>query len=144
MVDISTTLAAVSQGISLVRELNSIDRELDNAAVKLKVAELSSLLADTKIDLADIKLEFEETQRQIQALRDQFKRKDETVEHSGFKYDRGTNGNPIGRPYCPVCIETSSTLIALDRDRAAKGMPMTCNKCKAKYSSAAVFPYEET
>ena len=63
----------------------------------------------------------------------------ETVEHHGYRYRKGTDGKPKGRPYCPVC-ENDGLFILLTQTWE-KGRPWQCPKCEAKFNSAPSFHY---
>jgi hypothetical protein len=82
--DIVGGLSALSQAVTLLRDLRDIDREVDEAAFKLKVAEIQNGLADAKIALADAKVALSsESDKNLQLLRE---------------LDELRNGD-----YCPKC-----------------------------------------
>ena len=94
----------------------------------------SGALADIKIALTDAREELAAKDAEIAALKKQFQRSAETVEVKGFKYDKGQDGKPKGKPYCPVC-EQRGQLHHLTRI-AGKDF---CPNCKAVYAMVASY-----
>lgn len=70
MMDIISGLAAATQAVGLIKELNDIDRGVDESSFKLKIAEVIEVLADTKIALADAKESIADKDREIRKLQD--------------------------------------------------------------------------
>jgi len=79
-------------------------------------------LTDAKEDLANKDAE-------IAALKKQFQRSSEMIEVKGFKYNRGQDGNPKGKPYCPVCEQKAGMFFHLARILGKD----SCPNCKSSY-----------
>ena len=106
MVDFMSALATASQAIKLAQDLRGIDKAINAAEYKLKIADLTSALSDIKMALAEAKEELAVKDKEIEALKKQFKRSVETIEKHAFKYKKGSDGQPKGKPFCPVCEQT--------------------------------------
>jgi DNA repair exonuclease SbcCD ATPase subunit len=111
MVDFVTALATASQALKLLNDLCGIDKAYDQAELKLKIADLTTALADLKIVLSDARDELNKKQSEIEDLKNLMKRKADLVEVAGYKYDKNTDGQPTGAPYCPVCEQKLGLLI---------------------------------
>lgn len=135
MVDIITTLATASQAIKLAQDLRGIDKAMDAAEYKLKIADLTSALSDIKLALTETKDELASKDAEIAALKKQFKRLAETIEISGFKYDKKEDGKPRGKAYCPVCEQKSGLLMHLTRIQGRD----VCPNCKAVFEMVMIY-----
>jgi hypothetical protein len=139
--DIMTGLSAVTQALNIAKSLREIEKGYDAAEFKLKIAELNSALADAKVALADAKAEMDGKQAEINALLDQFQVRADTVEHEGYKYERGPEGRPVGYPFCPVC-ESNGKMIRTTYG-GKEMFDVCCPKCKATYRNISHFPYPQ-
>jgi hypothetical protein len=135
MVDIMTALATASQALKLAQDLRGIDKAVNEADFKLKIADLTIALSDIKLTLSEAKDELASKQSEIDALKAQFARMQETVEVGGFKYRKGEDGKPRGRAFCPVCEQKQGKLFHI----AQVLHTQVCPSCKAYYSEAKVF-----
>ena len=135
MVDIMTALATASQAMKLAQDLRGIDKAMDAAEYKLKIADLTVVLADIKIALTDAREELESKDAEIENLKKRFQRSAETVELRGFKYNKGADGNPKGKPYCPVCEQKSGHFFHLTRIEGQDH----CPHCKAKFHLVTIY-----
>lgn len=61
MLDIPTTLMALSKGLETLKIMREIDKDFDAAAYKAKIAELMGSVADAKIALIDANEQISET-----------------------------------------------------------------------------------
>jgi hypothetical protein len=138
MVDIITALATASQAIKLAQDLRGIDKAVDAADYKLKIADLTSALSDIKLALSDAREELSAKDREIDTLKQQFKRSADTVEKHGFKYKKGSDGEPRGTPFCPVCEQKSGHLFNLTRIAGKE----ICPNCKAVFGMGAHYQDE--
>jgi hypothetical protein len=137
--DIMTGLSAVTQALGIANWLRGIEKGYDAAEFKLKIADLNSALADAKLALADAKTERESKQAEIEALIAQFQVRADTVQHNGYKYERGPDERPVGYPYCPVC-ESNGKMIRTTFTGGVRG-EAGCPQCKAVYRYVISFPY---
>jgi hypothetical protein len=60
-----------------------------------------------------------------------------TVEHHGYRYRKGPDGTPKGKPYCPLC-ESNALLIRMTKIWEM-GRPWQCPKCQAKFNNVTSF-----
>ncbi len=139
--DIMTGLSSVAQALNIVKSLREIEKGFDAAEFKLKIAELNSALADAKLALADAKSEMDSKQAEIEALIAQFQMRTDTVEHNGYKYERGPDGRPLGYPFCPVCESNGK----MTRTTYAGRNPfdVSCPRCNAIYRAVSHFEYPQ-
>ena len=140
MVDFAVALTAISQAVNVVKGLNQIDREFDKAELKLKIAELSSALATAQMTLAEAQKEFSEKDGQIGRLEAAFREKQELVEYRGFYYRKASDGTPLGRPYCPRCVQEGS-LFMMTRTPKAQ---FACPKCRVECDGVTAFRFEDS
>jgi rubrerythrin len=140
MVDIPLAITTLTNAIKLASDLRGIEREFDVAEYKLKIADLTTLLADVKIALTDARMEHAAKDAEIERLKAFLAKRDtETVEHHGYRYRKGEDGEPKGNPYCPVCEAKHGLLIQTTVVHEA-GRPQQCPNCKAKYANVQRFP----
>jgi hypothetical protein len=137
--DIMAGLAALSQALTIAKELRQIEKGFNEAEFKLKVAELYSMLADAKVALADAKTEIEAREAEIKALTGQFQVRAATVEYEGYKYEQGPDGKPVGWPYCPIC-ENEGRMVRTTYSGEVRGEGL-CPYCKAVYRYVEDFAY---
>jgi septal ring factor EnvC (AmiA/AmiB activator) len=141
-VDWAMAISALSNSVKLVNDLRGIQKEFDQAEFKLKVAELNSSLADLKLTLADAKAEVADKDAEIERLQALLKKRSDTIEFAGFRYQKGDDGSPVGPPFCPVCEQKSGLLMLTVRTRKP-GLPNECPNCKASYDNIRNFKYPE-
>ena len=130
--DIPAALTIITQAIGIVRALRETDQELANAEAKAKLAEVISALADAKIALSEANEEIFGRDKEISRLQKMFQRKDELVERDGYFYSKDETGKPIGRPFCPVCVQKHGLFFHLEQMDIA-GRPKVCPNCKANF-----------
>jgi hypothetical protein len=127
MVTIAEGIAAATFALNAARDLRSIDRSISEADFKLKIATLTESVADVKIAMVDLQDELRERERTIAELRAALKAREETVKVGGFHF-MSDQGQPVGMPFCSVCIESGSF------QRTTYGAGFTyCPKCKANF-----------
>lgn len=141
MVDFATALAAISTGVQTLRELGQIEKEFDKAALKLKVAELAGALASAQLALVEAQREASASTAEIEKLKDNFRRRATLVDHRGFQYDAGADGQPQGEPYCRRCVEQDGALMRLTPFGKGIGA-LRCPQCKAEFHSVTTFLYD--
>ncbi|NEJ20085.1 hypothetical protein GR247_07865 [Rhizobium leguminosarum] len=132
MVDITATLAVLGQAIGIAKDLREIDKGLDAGEFKAKMAELYASLADVKMALADAQEELRAKDKDIAELRGNFEKRAELVEREGYKYEKGTNGEPQGYPFCPRCEQNLGRFYRLAQMAGARG-DCKCPECKSEY-----------
>jgi DNA repair exonuclease SbcCD ATPase subunit len=136
MVDIMTALATASQALKLTQELRGIDKAVDAAEFKLKIADLTGALSDIKLALTEAKEELVSKDTEIANLKKQFQRSAEMVEVKGFRYKKGEDGKPKGKPYCPVCEQKLGQFYHLTRLLGKD----VCPNCKAVFHLVTGYP----
>ncbi|WP_106795594.1 hypothetical protein [Rhizobium sp. H4] len=135
--DITGTITAIGAALGVVKQLNEIDVHFDKADLKLKIAEITSALASAKLGLVDAEEVVRRKDAEIRKLSDQLKYKAEnTTRLNSLLYDM-EDGEPVGRPYCPICEENGS-LIKVVQDLAGQGRLFNCPKCKAHLGHVTV------
>ncbi|NEK36296.1 hypothetical protein [Rhizobium leguminosarum] len=136
--DVTGTLTAIGTALSVVKQLTEIDAHFDKADLKLKVAEITSALAQAKLGLVDAEEVIRAKDSEIKKLWDQLKYKAEnTTRLDSMLYDT-EDGQPVGRPYCPVCEEKGS-LIKIIQDLVGPGRLFNCPKCKSNFGHVSVW-----
>ncbi|MCJ9692983.1 hypothetical protein MOV76_15355 [Rhizobium sp. PRIMUS64] len=135
--DIPAALGGVSTALTIVKQLNDIDRRVDEAGFKLRIAEATSALAEAKLGLVDAQEDIRSKEAEISSLRSLLKRKEETVERSGYRYRCDANKNPIGTALCPVCMDEGRFVLTIQSDQS--GRPYVCPKCKANFGYLSAF-----
>jgi rubrerythrin len=99
--------------------------------------ELTTLLADVKLALTDARTEHSAKDAEIERLKAFLAKRDaDTVEHHGYRYRKGEDGNPKGEPYCPVC-EAKHGLLFLTT--TTENFAQQCPNCKAVFGGLMVF-----
>lgn len=131
--DFMTALAAVGQGIEIVKSLRDVEVKTNDAAFRLQVADLHSALADAKIALADAKEQAGEQEREIKRLKDIQSNKMPTVSYESYSFGINEKGKSIGRPFCPICERECGHQIQLVKS-LGPGRSDACPRCKALYT----------
>jgi hypothetical protein len=96
MVDFITAFATAGQAIKLVQDLRGIDKAVDAVEYENKIADLTGALADLKFALIEAKDDLAIKDAEIDRLKKQLPRRAEFVEHNGYSYDKGKDGQPKG------------------------------------------------
>ncbi|MCX5579462.1 hypothetical protein [Kaistia terrae] len=138
--DIGGAISAVTAAIGFARELNNVDIQVDQASLKLKVAELTTALADAKLGLVDVADELHAGEKEIARLQDAIAFKTDRTEHyRGYTYELSADGDKVGLPFCPLCLEKGqfSRLVSANRS----GRPKVCPKCHADFGHVTEFSW---
>jgi hypothetical protein len=97
--DLMTTIAALSNGLEILKTLKDIDSEFDNAKYKAQVAELMSTVAEAKVSLFDAREQLRQKNAELADLRKSFEFAcDGTVVVRGMRYQKAPDGSPEGMP----------------------------------------------
>jgi hypothetical protein len=128
--DIVTGLSAASSAINIAKQLKEFDKQYNEAEFKLRISELLLSLAEVKEALAEARQTIIEKDEEIRSLKSTKAAKMRTVSHRGYNFGIDSEGNSIGRPFCPVC-EKKGAQIQLVR---ATSRHDHCPACKAIYS----------
>ena len=128
MIDIPTIMATVSNATGIVKELRLIDKGIDEAEYKLKIASLTESIADMKLAIIDLREEVSEKDQKIEKLKQFYEEKQQLVFYKGHYYTADDDGNPIGGPFCPVCILDEVKIMTT---RSKTGGGSVCPKCNA-------------
>ncbi|MBO0125109.1 hypothetical protein [Agrobacterium sp. OT33] len=139
--DIAGSIAAVTAALGLVKELREIDAQYDKAEMKLKIAELTEALSDTKQGVADVAQALKEKDEEIDRLKKALQRREITVERRGYRYRQNANGDPVGDPFCPICLEEGN--FTLTAPSYEVGKPFKCPRCKANFGRLTSYRYTE-
>jgi hypothetical protein len=134
--DFTVALSSVKNAIDLVRTLQGIDKDFDAATYKAKIAELMSALASAQQDLTDAREEVSQLKSEAERLKKTFHyREDSTIVYRGHRYDRTSEGLPMGMPYCERCETVDGVLIhlALIIKNSQVGNAAICPQCKSDY-----------
>jgi hypothetical protein len=91
-----------------------------------------------KIALVEAREELAKKQEEIAFLEKQVLRVADTVERSGYLYERRSDGEPKGHPFCSVCWQVDGYLFNTVSTNIS-GRPEQCPKCKSFYHDVAVF-----
>ena len=142
--DVMTALAAVSHAIDGVRKLREIERDFDAAAYRLQIADLTSSLADAKLALTDVQQEIGAQKSEIARLKEALRFQGKTITVRGQVYESGPNGDPIGMPFCPVCIVDDAVYVRLADDLKGLRGDAFCPRCKSKHSRIMAKAYPES
>jgi hypothetical protein len=110
LMDLLSSLTAISQALGIAKELKEIDRGINEAEFKLKVAELMSALADAKVSLAD-------AQSEVAALKEKLTELEEG-------------------PRCPVC---KAGRLLIDRVEHWEDRSWETHFCKCDNSACSYF-----
>lgn len=136
--DIPGALTGISTALTIAKQLKEIDARIDESTFKLKIAELTAALAEAKLGLIDAQEALREKDAELSTVHAKLKFKaEETTRYEGMTYDV-INGEPIGVPYCPVCVE-AGVFITLVQHLIDPGMPWKCPKCKADMQNVSTF-----
>ncbi|HQS18456.1 hypothetical protein [Reyranella sp.] len=137
MIDFGALLSSTSAAIGIAKAVREVQGEFDRADLKLKMAELTGTLADVKIALVDVRDELAAKDKEIERLKAAFAFKGETVESSGWRFQKARSGQAYGKPFCPKCIEDEARFV-LTRQYGGYS-EVFCPHCKTKYPMAQTF-----
>jgi hypothetical protein len=144
--DIPLALTMLSKSLEVLKAIRDIDKDFDEASYKAKIAELMNSVADAKIALIDAREELAAREKEIARLKDGLKfREDHTIIVQGRRYEKASNGQPIGMPFCDRCDTVDGLLIRIAETLSKDGYVAICPQCKANYGSARalLYPYLE-
>jgi hypothetical protein len=136
--DIMTAIAAATNAVDLLKSLNQVDKEYDKAELKAKIAELLSNVADLKIALIEANDDLRASSDEIRRLQAGFALREDTIRYKEFLYAKGTDGNPVGYPYCQRCEQVDGFMIKVV-DREGQHGNMVCPRCKTTYVHVGVW-----
>jgi hypothetical protein len=141
--DVMGTIAALSNGLEILKKLKDIDLEFDRAKYKAQVAELMSTLAEAKISLLDAREQLQSKDVEVASLKETFEfARDSTVIQRGMRYQKAPDGNPEGMPFCDRCEKVGGRLIRIVGTSTAKdGYKAICPQCKADYGREHGYTY---
>ena len=133
MAEISTALAGINGAITIGKAIRQADGAIETAELKLQLAELMTNLADAKMALAEMGDAISAKDVEIERLTEAFAFKGETIEYDHFLYKKHETGVPIGRPFCPNCLESSGRHILTQKVPNAPMRTKQCPNCKSSY-----------
>src|SRR5262245_35818670 len=114
--EISAVAASIRVALDLAKGVKTAADALGDAEMKFKLAELYAALADAKMAIADAETSVAEKDAEIERLKREFQRLgDDTVIAGPYRFRKGKDGQPIGRPFCPRCLEVDGRLILTER-----------------------------
>jgi len=140
MVDIAGALAILGQAIGIAKDLREIDKGLDAGEFKARMADLYGSLADVKMALADAQEELKARDKTISELRGNFEKRAEMVERYGYRYEKGSDGEPLGYPFCPRCEQNFGRFYRLAQTAGPRGN-CKCPECKSEYTHVQGFTW---
>ena len=136
--DIAVALAGITQALSVVNELRKIDHQINQAELKLQLAEVISNLADAKLVLVDAEAAIRGKDEAIIELRSAIRQKEkDTIERNGYRYRISPEGNPVGTPFCPICLDEGKFRLTVKLNQPRR--PLACPDCESNFGNAAVF-----
>lgn len=130
----------MSAAIDAVKHVREADKQFTEAELKAQMAEIYSALADAKMALADAQQELRSKDDEITRIHQSFLLFEETVESGGYLYRKGSRGQPVGLPYCPICMEESGSMrltVKIDIEG------IVCPACKSVFGSSPADYAEE-
>jgi hypothetical protein len=136
--DFMTIIATATKSLEMVKALKDIDKQIGEAELKARAADLLSNLADLKVALVEAKEEAALKDSEIAKLKKAFQLRNDGVRHNSFLYDKGSDGQPVGQPYCTRCEQIDGVMIKLTYDDGMRGNAI-CPQCKAKYRHVQVY-----
>lgn len=134
MVTITEGIAAATFALKAAKDLREIDRSISEADFKLKIADLTSKLADVKLAMTELGDDLRAKDTKIGELTAAIKKRADLVERYGHFYE-AHEGEPFGRPFCPVCLDAGSFI----RIEHHHGAGFACPKCKAAFGRVQVY-----
>lgn len=141
MTTIPEGISALSTAIGIVKTLRDIDRGVQEADYKLKIASATEALADAKMALVEAQDEIKNKEAELERLRSSLRfRAEETIESGGFTY-RKVDGKPVGRAYCPVCLD-EGRFQTVHLIFTKNGDSVQCPRCKAEFGPR-VYQYKD-
>jgi hypothetical protein len=141
--DFGTAIASVTHALELLRVMKDIDKDFDAASYKGRIAELTVALADAKRDLVDARDAVADSQKEIERLKETFRRRTEsTVVVRGRRFEKTPAGEAMGMPFCDRCETMDGILIRLVSVIDAKtGRKAICPQCKSDFGNELGFIY---
>jgi hypothetical protein len=132
MTDFVTAFAVAGQAINLIKELRGVDKALSEAEFKVKIADLNIAVSELKNALVDAKDEVKLKDEEIARLNKMFVKIKDTVELSGYLYDKNEEGKPHGYAYCAVCLQKHGFMFHLVT--LPIGIGGQCPNCKSAFN----------
>jgi hypothetical protein len=137
--DFVTGLSATSNAISILKSIKDTDKALDSVALKAQLVDALDQLTNAKLAQIELAEKVTELEREVQRLRSSKDEIDTLLECNGYKY-RGNEGQPVGWPACPKCLQHEKRTSFLVQDGAINSSK--CPRCDTKF--APVDHYSES
>jgi uncharacterized paraquat-inducible protein A len=134
-VDIVTGLSATSNAISIIKAIKDTDKALDSVALKAQLVDALDQLMNAKLSQIELAEKVTELEKEVQRLR----ASNDQIDCNGYKYN-DNEGQPIGWPACPKCLENERRISFLLQDGAINSSK--CPRCDSKF--APVDHYSES
>jgi len=131
MTDIATIMTSLSTAGSVAKSLLDIKSISNSAEARLAIAELQNAIADSRGEVADLKNDLVIKDDMIRTLKEKLSKGAKLVRHNEMYFDEDADGQPIGDPYCPRCLEAADLhvhLVTINKTR------LRCNNCDKGYS----------
>ncbi len=126
---ISAFLASIRTATDIAGLLRKADVSLENAETKLQIAELISALADAKINASEIQDLLREKDEEIRELKEALEINVKLIRYGDAYYEKDSQGNPTGDPYCSHCWEVSHKIVHIHKVIHHNNCPL----CKNTY-----------
>lgn len=133
--EIAGAIVLAGETIKLVKGLKDIDHALDKSELKGNMAQLYSDLADVKMALVDAQTDLRQRDETIERLKSLQDFAGQLISVKGYKFEADESGEPIGRPFCPLCEQKQKLFVRLtpaprtDKDRGGQ----VCPNCKSRF-----------
>jgi hypothetical protein len=138
MTDLLNAIATAGQALNYLESLRSA-KDAGHTEWKLQFAIAINLVAEIRNTLAEVQGTLKLRDQEIESLRARFTKFRDTVEVSGYLYDKGDGGRPRGYAYCPVCTQKFGLMLHLTATRERGRLEQQCPNCKSFYDEIKVF-----
>lgn len=139
MENVGAAISATTAAIQLVQTLRNVDKSLSQAETRHQMAEILTKLTDVKLALLEAREDIADRDGKIAELQKAIEFNATLTEHKGFQYRAGADGKPLGKPFCPVCIQKQNVFVSLVPRFEKAGKPLCCPSCDGRFTQVAMF-----
>ncbi len=131
------SIADITNGL---RRLQSLNKDLNDMDFREEILSLRSLLVEAQETIMELNQQLKSESMRAEKLKDNLADKARLVEYRTFFFNVGENGDPVGPPYCPICLRRDGTQSLTYRD----GLYQVCPDpaCRARIRNAPEFVWE--
>ena len=130
-------LSAINAAIGIGKSVVQADQALDTATLKSKLADMMIELSNAKLAQLELIEKLEVASKEVQRLTTSESEITALKLNDGYHFQSDDDGNPLGWPCCPKCLEGEKRISKLVQD--GDEVSAKCPRCDTHFRPVTSF-----